>query len=137
MEKKKCGYEEVEHTADWALRVWAPDIETLFATAAEGMNRLSGIELDAGSEVMSIVQFEAQDMETLLVDFLSEVLFASEDEGIGYDKFGLTIENGRLTGELGGGKIVRQEKQIKAVTFHNLKIEETAAGLEVLIVFDV
>jgi SHS2 domain-containing protein len=137
MTDKKIGFEEIEHTADWALRVWAPDLETLFATAAEGMSSLSGIELSTEADVKSLVQLDAQDMETLLVDFLSEILFAGEDEGVGFDSFDIAIKNGKLTGILGGGKIKNQEKQIKAVTFHNLRIDKTEMGFEVLIVFDV
>ena len=36
-----------------------------------------------------------------------------------------------------GGAVRSMEKEIKAVTFHNLEIRETGRGLEVEIVFDV
>jgi len=35
-EKSLSGFEEIRHTADWALRVWAPDLSTLFTQAAQG-----------------------------------------------------------------------------------------------------
>ena len=39
------GYEEISHTADWALRVWADDLAGLLVESAQGMNWLSGAEL--------------------------------------------------------------------------------------------
>jgi SHS2 domain-containing protein len=38
---------------------------------------------------------------------------------------------------MGGAPLQSLDKAIKAVTWHHLKIEETARGLEVEIVFDV
>ncbi|MFA5873569.1 MAG: archease [Anaerolineales bacterium] len=44
-------YEELPHTADWCLRVWAADMAGLFAEAARGMNALSGVRLAPGLRV--------------------------------------------------------------------------------------
>jgi hypothetical protein len=38
---KQAGFEEVSHTADWALRVWSPDFVGLLEQAARGMNFLT------------------------------------------------------------------------------------------------
>ena len=65
------GFEEISHTADWALRVWADDLEGLFAEAARGMNALSGAQLAEGPKVKRTFEAEAPDAESLLVAFLS------------------------------------------------------------------
>jgi SHS2 domain-containing protein len=137
MEENTSGYQELEHTADWALRVWGRDLETLFATAAEGMNSLGGIELQAKGRVTRRIEIQGLDNETLLVEFLNELLYLGEDEGLAFDVFKLKIDAGRLAGEMEGAPLRVHEKEIKAVTFHNMKVEETAAGFEVVIVFDV
>jgi SHS2 domain-containing protein len=38
-----AGYREREHTADWELEVWAPDLPRLLEQAARGMYRLAGL----------------------------------------------------------------------------------------------
>ena len=79
----------------------------------------------------------AHDSESLLVSFLNEILFLGEVEGIGFDKFDLKLHEGALVGELHGAPLMHQEKEIKAVTYHNLSIQKTQQGLRVNIVFDV
>jgi SHS2 domain-containing protein len=136
-EAKQSGYEELEHTADWALKVWAPDLETLFGQAAMGMNDLAEMELAEGERITKKFTLEAIDTEGLLVEFLSELLYYSEMERLGFDRFELEIGAQQLTVRVEGSPIVGLKKEIKAVTFYDLKIEQNAAGLEVVIVFDV
>ncbi len=31
------GFQEIDHTADWAYRVWADRLDNLFTQAAEGL----------------------------------------------------------------------------------------------------
>jgi SHS2 domain-containing protein len=47
------------------------------------------------------------------------------------------ISETRLAATVRGGKAPALDKHIKAVTFHNLAIEDIDSGLEVTIVFDV
>lgn len=37
------GFEEVPHTADWSMKVWAEDLPALFVAAAQGMNSMTGM----------------------------------------------------------------------------------------------
>ena len=43
----------------------------------------------------------------------------------------------RVEATVHGGRARALQKHIKAVTYHNLEVRETAGGLEVTIVFDV
>lgn len=132
------GYKELEHTADWALKVWAPDLPTLFAEAVRGMNTLAGIELKKESSCSRSFSLEADSVESLLVMFLEEILYYGEDEGMGFDEYEIIIEKEyHLKAKIQGGTIGKQQKEIKAVTFHNLNVAETESGYEVAVVFDV
>ena len=137
MISENAGYFELEHTADWELKVWAPDIPILFIQAAFGMYKICGIELKKESRITQAMKLEAQDLETLLVSFLSELLFIGELEGIAFDNFKIDIDNFQLTAEMYGAPIAFQLKEIKAVTYHNLKVNSGLSGFEVKIVFDV
>ena len=137
MDNTRSGFEEIEHTADWALRVWAPDLPQLFALAAQGMYGLMEIVLAQEGRSARTVEVEGIDNESLLVAFLSELLYASEMERLGFDRFAVHLSGERLQAQVEGAPIVRQKKEIKAVTFHNLQIQERDGIWWVTIVFDV
>ena len=136
-EKALSGFEEIEHTADWALRVWAPDLAGLLEEAARGMYALSGIRLEVGAREMRSLKVESTDAEGLLVNFLSELLHLAEKEKLAFDTFELTVSESVVAARLEGAPIVEQKKEIKAVTYHNLSVRAGSQGLSAEIVFDV
>ena len=131
------GYREVEHTADWELEVWAPDFPILLEQAARGMYALSGVELLETQRITRNISLTIYDHESALVEFLNELIWYGEDERLGFDQFRITVLEDHLSARLTGAQIIHQMKEIKAVTFHNLRINRTERGVEVNIVFDV
>jgi SHS2 domain-containing protein len=131
--------EIVEHTADWSLRVRGADLGALFTNAAQGMAMLMVEDLEGLAEDKKRdLELEAYDAESLLVDWLNELAYLAESEGIVMKEIEIReIGQTRLVAVVRGGEAPALEKHIKAVTFHNLTIKETASGLEVTIVFDV
>jgi SHS2 domain-containing protein len=66
------GYEVVEHTADWSLRIYGRDLGQLFENAARGMASLLVADLSAlAADEERRFDLEAFDAETLLVISLS------------------------------------------------------------------
>jgi len=135
--KPLSGFREIEHTADLELQVWAPDFLLLIEKAAQGMHLLSEITLAAAPRVHRSFELPFFDQESLLVDFLSELLFYGEDQGIAFDKYELKITGDSLYASVEGAAIKDQEKEIKAVTYHCLSVRSTTRGLAVNLVFDV
>ena len=131
------GFEEIPHTADWSIRVWAEDLAGLLAESARGMNWLAGADLADEPRIVKSFEAKEPDDESLLVAFLSELIYYAEQENLGFDDFDIHLNDGRLKVELGGAPLKSMDKAIKAVTWHNLNITKTARGLEVEIVFDV
>lgn len=131
------GFEEVSHTADWSARVWAPDLPSLFREAARAMNSLSGTVIGTGDRVSRTLEVEGPDVESLLVAFLSELVYYQEQENLTFDSFDLRVAGQWLKVAMEGAEIESMDKAIKAVTYHNLKIATTPEGLETTIVFDV
>ena len=131
-------FEEISHTADWSLRVWADDLAGLLIESARGMYALANVEPAEGPRVKRELTLDAVDAESLLVSFLEELLYLSESEDLIFDNFSdLKLEGFKITGMMDGRALRSIEKEIKAVTFHNLQIRKTSRGLEVEIVFDV
>jgi SHS2 domain-containing protein len=90
-----------------------------------------------GPKVKRTFEIEAPDAESLLVAFLSELVYAVEQEHLIFDEFDVQVEGIKLKVEMSGAPILSLTKAIKAVTYHNLQIQPTARGYEVEIVFDV
>lgn len=130
-------YEEVQHTADWCLRVWAADLPSLFVEAARGMNAISGARQIPGLRTRRTFEAAAPDPESLLVSFLSELVYAAEKEHLVFDNFKVEVDGRMVKIEMDGAPLASMDKTIKAVTYHNLHIRRTERGLEVEIVFDV
>ena len=133
-------YRELEHTADWALQVWAPTREELFTEAAQGMYALLRARRpeQASRAAFRVVELSAHDYESLLVAWLQELLYDTDTEGRVFSEFHIqaltpTYLRAEAAG-LAGGQV---EVVIKAVTYHNLNIHPTPEGFEVTIVFDV
>jgi SHS2 domain-containing protein len=131
------GYQEIEHTADWALAVWAKDLPSLLEQAARGMYALSGARLLSEPRQQRVFELAAGDPEKLLVSFLAELLYYGEQEKLGFDCFQLSISADRLHARVEGAPLAAVDKEIKAVTYHNLRIIPTKRGLEAQSVFDV
>ncbi|HSK88252.1 MAG TPA: archease [Anaerolineales bacterium] len=131
------GFQEIAHTADWSVRVWAQDLPSLFAEAARAMNSLAGTVIAKDPRLPRTFETEAPDAESLLVAFLSELVYYQEQENLAFDDFELKIEAQRLRVDMEGAQIASIDKAIKAVTYHNMNIAETSRGVEVVIVFDV
>jgi SHS2 domain-containing protein len=133
------GFEEVEHTADRALRIFGIDLKELLISAAEGMTALMVADASKiSAEIEKSIELDAIDAESLLVEWLSELAFWAETEMLVFKEFRiLTVTATHLQAAIFGGKVSELEKHIKAVTYHNLNIVKTAQGLEATIVFDV
>ncbi len=128
---------EIHHTADVSIRVTAKSLERLFLNAAKGMYALAGIETNCSVFFQRDFDLSAIDFESLLVAFLSELLYYVEEEKIAFHNINLVITATSLTCSMKGSLITAIAKPIKAVTFHNLKILALDDQFEVTLVFDV
>lgn len=131
------GYREVPHTADWELQVWAPNLISLLEQAANGMYHLAGAKLASNARLTRRIELKYSDPENLLIDFLTELVYLVDTEGLAFDDFELQLSEDRLIAVITGAPLASINKEVKAVTYHNLTIRTTMQGLEVSIVFDV
>jgi SHS2 domain-containing protein len=131
-------FEEIDHTADRAFRVAGRDMAALLENAAHAMRALAGPRPAAAPPVTREVEVEGVDRESLLVNWLNEILYLEQSHLLTCEQFRIDeLEDYRLHARVETRKCDRSYTQIKAVTFHNLKIRETPAGLEAVVVVDV
>jgi riboflavin kinase/FMN adenylyltransferase len=131
-------YREVEHTADRALRVWGYELEDLFAGAAKGMYSLMA-DLDGlVAADWREIRVEAWDPPALMVDWLNELLFITEMEGLVFvDSRIVSLDETVLVARAGGIAAPVTKAHIKAATFHDLKFVRDGPGWSTVITLDV
>jgi SHS2 domain-containing protein len=139
-------YETLEHKADLKIRAFGRTKEELFLNMLKGM--MSGLRPKVKSQKskVKIVNIKSPDLGALLVDFLSEVLYLTQvNKEIYTDiKFKKLTDSStgsgqaELEGELTGQKVERFGEDIKAVTYHELKIEQKEdKKWEATVLFDI
>ncbi len=135
----QIAFEEIEHTADRALRICGGDLEELLVNAARGLNSLLGADGDLNSTPLTkSIELDAMDAESLLVEWLSELAYWAEAEMLVFKTFDLqNVSPTHVRALIHGSRVTRMEKHIKAVTYHNLEIVKTESGLTATVVFDV
>lgn len=131
-------YEELEHAADWSFRVRGSNPTGLFTAAARALCRLEHGDRPEAFTVTRELQVEGVDRETLLVNWLNELLYLEQTNHEVYHEFDIVaIDNTHLQARVHGAQERNAQRHIKAVTFHNLEVKQTTDGWEATIVVDV
>jgi SHS2 domain-containing protein len=135
-------YETFEHTADLGLRVRAADLDTLFAEAA--LCLFSALVEDLGTVVASQrldVRLAGTDREYLLFDWLRALLYHFDAEHWLYSRFEVHVHNDGLEATAWGEPLDRGRHElsheVKAITYHGLKVEQTADGWLAEVIVDI
>lgn len=138
-------YEILEHKADLKIRAFGKTKEELFLNMMLGM--ISGLrpEILNSKIVKQKVEIKSSDIESLLVDFLSEVLYLTQVNKEVYTdiKFKRMTDpstssgQAELEAELIGQKVERFGEDIKAVTYYQLKTERINRIWEATVLFDI
>lgn len=137
-------YEVFEHTADIGLRVRASTPEELFAEAGRGFFALIVDNLDevAATETVQLrIQGRVEELDYLLFDWLNELLYLFDSRQLLLRDFKVRLTESGLDATVCGepfdaGKH-RLEHELKAITYHGLKVQKTAAGWLAEVVLDI
>jgi len=134
------SFEEISHTADVKIHASAPTLEALFSETFRALMQVM-YGARAGGDVIRNIRIESTDTESLLADFLSEVLFVSEVEGLVFSDARVRIDGLHLDAQLIGESFdpVRHfgGTEVKGISYSGLEILHDANGYMVDIIFDV
>jgi SHS2 domain-containing protein len=135
-------YEVFEHTADLGLRVRAASLEELLNEAARGLfamvvDDLSSVRPDFSRDF----QIAGRDPPYLLFDWLNELLFVCDTERLAFSRFDVQLTPDGLLAVARGEPLdpIRHHltHEIKAITYHALKVEQTAEGWLAEVIVDI
>ena len=135
-------HELFDHTADLGFRIRAADLNTLFAEAGECL--LASMVDDPASVIpveSQTLSIDGTDREFLLFDWLRELLNRSDEARMLWCLFDIRVESDRLTATISGEPFdpVRHllSREVKAITYHGLKLEESDGGFLAEVIVDI
>ncbi len=135
-------YTVFPHTADIGLRVQSRTLKGLFTVSAQGMSSIlfDTQKIRPLKKVKLTVRSDSA--ESLLVDWLQEILYHITVKHLALAKFrveslsGTTLK-GCAYGEPLSPSGPRLLKEIKAVTYHNLKVKKSRGLYRVALILDI
>lgn len=135
-------HEVFEHTADLGLRIRAANLETLFAEAAAALFSVIVMDLNSVRPERQVeVRLAADSPDMLLVDWLRELLFHFDSEHLLLSRFAVELNANGLHGTAWGEPLDRGrhelEHEVKAITYHGLRLEQTADGWLAEVIVDI
>ena len=135
-------YETFEHTADLGLRVRAADLDTLFAEAAEALFAAAVEDLSTVQPLQRYdVRLTGDDRVYLLFDWLNELLYQYDTRHLLFSRFEVQVTNDGLIGSAWGEPLDRSrhelQHEVKAITYHGLKVEPVNGGWLAEVIVDI
>jgi len=142
LRERKKQFQIMPHTADVKIRAWGKNYPELFKNAMLGMMQILSplaTKFEIKNQKSKIkIKVESQNINSLLIDFLNEVLYQTQVNREIYTniKF-LEFSKNKLVAQLLGSRRAKFSKDIKAVTYHGEGIKKTAEGFKVIVLFDI
>jgi SHS2 domain-containing protein len=136
-------YETFDHTADLGLRVRAADLGTLFAEAGLALTACLVENPDAvRREVTFDVKLPADDLEFLLFDWLKALLYRFDSEKTLFSRFEVKVSAETGLQAAAWGERMDESRhepahEVKAITYHGLKVEKDGDGWLAEVIVDI
>lgn len=136
-------YKFLSHTADIRMQVVGDTLAELFEASVSGMNEMLSpgfcVNGKDGNAIVREISIAATDATTLLIDFLSEVLTRSYEEGAIFCRIDfLKMDETAAKAKIYGKRAREFKEDIKAVTYHEAEVKRNEdEKWETVIVFDI
>jgi len=135
-------YTTFDHTADLGIEIYGRDERELFANAAFALFDIMTDVTAVYLKVERDISIEGTGWEDLLVNFLREVLYLFNGEGLSLSSFLVTSLDrthirGTVRGEFFDPDRHCLHREIKAVTYHRTEIVKGVHGLTARVICDV
>lgn len=141
----KSSYTFLEHTADVLFQAEAPSLGELFEQCGLALQETQVDQKLVESKQKTIISGENKDVESLLFDFLDDLVFYKDSEQLVFNKFKIKIKekNGvyHMTCDAFGEKLDIKKHNpkvdIKAITMHMFEVKKTKNGWWAQVLVDI
>jgi SHS2 domain-containing protein len=135
-------YETFDHTADVGLRIRAADLNELFADAGRALFSVMVANLDDVRPAEEIsLSVTGDETDALLRDWLAELLYTFHVRGLILARFDVAVRPDGLTARAWGEPMDptrhHMDAEVKAVTWHGLKVQRQGDGWLAEVIVDI
>ena len=139
--RPRGSFQFIDHTADVGMLVKADTLEGMFETAALGFTELITRVDSLKCLIQRQFKLQEEDIETLLVSWLQELLYLLDTEDLIFGRFQVNLKDLALEatawGEVFDPAMHTMKTEIKAVTYHQLEVVEDDQGWKAQVIFDI
>lgn len=130
-------YQILEHPADLKIKAYGKDLSELFDNILKAIFEATSPKL-LNKKIKTEIKVKSENLENLLVDFLSELIYQMDLNNSIYLKSNFKkLTEKELVGEFFGQKVKNFQTEIKAVTWHDLEIKKENNFWQATIIFDI
>lgn len=134
-------FELFDHTADVGIVAYGSNLKEAYANVAYGMFSLITDLTEVHEEIQRDIDVQALDRESLVVDWLNELLYIFDVDQVIFSRFEITaLSQSQLRAKAYGEKIDTSRHQlkteVKAATYHLLKVEK-GNGFKIQVILDI
>jgi SHS2 domain-containing protein len=134
-------FEVLDHTADIGLIVYGEDLKRLFENAGEGFFHLITDLTKVRRKIERRIEIGGKGLERLMVDWLSELLYLHDVENFLFKGFRIeSVGKGGLKARVKGEPFHEGvhviKREVKAVTYHQIKVQQKEGAWRAQIIFD-
>ena len=133
-----------DHTGDVGVHLDAPSLEALFSSAADALLETLSDPSTVRPTESVIVSLRAAELDLLLVDWLSELLYRFDAHGVLTSRTSVTLsqEDGwHLSADAQGERFDPERHAIKVlvkgITYHSLRVQRSGDGWTATVIFDI
>lgn len=135
-------YRVIDHTSDIGVRIYGHNLPELFINSTDAFFSLLLAKGKIETRLEEKITVSAHDEEQLLVAWLSEFLYLFDTRkllfnSVEIETFSDTHIQAVARGEIFDPKRHRLKSEIKAVTYHGLKIEKKRSLYSTIVIFDI
>ncbi len=134
-------FEILEHKADLKIKIFGQDLAELFVNA--GLAIIEQQSLEVGNQSLEkkeweSVEINSSDLNSLLVDWLNEILSRSDLNRKIYFNFKIEeLSEKHCRAKIAGQKVEQKKIDIKAATYHGLEVKKVNNHWQAIIIFDI
>jgi len=130
-------------TADVCFRAYGATLDEVFANAALAMFEVMVETKNVAPKVTKEIEVKGEDLKSLMFDWLNELLFYVDSEGLVFSEFDVKVNEKQMTlsAKVSGEQINPQKHtiktEVKACTYHDMKVEKCDGKWMAQVILDV
>ena len=138
------NFEFIEHTADIGIRVYGKTLPALFVNSAQALFSII-LDYEPQGKIQKTIELEEENLENLFVDWMNELISQFFADKFLPAQYSVNVNSSEklstlkadILGESFNPYERKIEKEIKAATYHGLKVEKTKEGYVAEVIFDI